>query len=174
MKNIGTNIILATAALLMLVSTSIYMAPYFGWLVNGVGSGSMAPVLTRGTLVIACQVNPDLIKTGDIIIINRLPDKDILICHRVVAIQYGNDTLFITKGDASAVRDEFDVNEQNIAGKVIAYLPALGDLIWFIKTPLGFVGTLVIPGLLLISLCLVNLRDLFKHRKTDKDKAAIK
>jgi signal peptidase I len=174
MKNTSINIALALSALLILVSASTYMAPYFGWLVNGVGSGSMSPTLTRGTLVIARQVNPDLIRIGDIIIINNLADKKIVICHRVVDIQYGTETLFITKGDANAVRDGFDVTGRNIAGKVIAYLPAIGNLIWFIKTPLGFIVALVIPGLFLISRYLVKMHDFFKHNKTDKDKRVTK
>jgi signal peptidase len=171
MKNIGTNIALALSVLLMFVSMSTYLAPHFGWWVDDVVSGSMAPALTKGTLVIARQVNPDLIKTGDIIIIDRLPDKDFTICHRVVGVQYGNETLFVTKGDANAVRDGFDVTGQNVAGKVVAHIHVVGNLIYFIKTPLGLAATLVIPGLLLIALYFVNLRDLLKHQKTYQEKA---
>jgi signal peptidase I len=174
MKNIGMNIILGLAVLLMLVSMSTYMAPRFGWGVDDVVSGSMAPTLSKGTLVITNRVDPGSIKIGDVIIIDGLPGKDFTICHRVIDIQYGNRTLFITKGDANAVRDSFDVTGQNIAGKVVAHVPVVGNLIFFIKTPLGLAGTLVIPGLLLLALYAVNLRDLFKHKKPDKVGVVIK
>jgi signal peptidase I len=71
----------------------------------------MAPLIRKGDIVLATPVSE--VKTGDIIVIAG----PIPAVHRIVKID--TNSLLVTKGDNSLTIDP-PINEDNIAGKVIA------------------------------------------------------
>ncbi|MDD5287807.1 MAG: signal peptidase I [Dehalococcoidales bacterium] len=148
---------LAVSCLILLCGVAIHMAPHFGWLADGVRSGSMSPAITRGSLVVASPVFTGNIALGDIVIYRKDSAKENYICHRVVGISRNSPLVFYTKGDANAFTDTEPVREQNILARVAWHAPVIGFAAIFIKTPVGFLVSVIIPGLTIAALCLTTL-----------------
>ncbi len=167
MYRILNGIGIALLLLLMAGGVFIYMAPHFGWRVETVRSSSMSPEIDRGTLVVARPVESEAIAVGDIIIFRPASVGENLICHRVIGIERNSPLQFRTKGDAQGIPDAFLVPERNVVGRVIYHAHILGYALLFSKTPVGFVLTLVIPGIVVTAMCLRNIwEELFwKKRK---------
>ena len=79
-----------------------------------------------------------------------------LITHRVVGIQEG-PLYFHTKGDANEDADPYLVPAQNVVGEVRFYVPLLGYVTDFIRSPLGFILLLGVPGLIIIGMEIMEL-----------------
>ncbi len=143
------------------------MAPHFGWCTEPVRSGSMSPEIERGALVVARPVDSETIAVGDIIIFRPVSIGENLVCHRVIDVERNSPLQFQTKGDAAVNPDPFLVPERNVVGKVIYHAHILGYALLFSKTPVGFLITLVIPGIVVTAMCLRNIwSELFwKKRK---------
>lgn len=104
----------------------------FGYSVFSVESPSMEPTYMTGDLVFVKLVDPDLINEQDVITFRR-PDKpEIIITHRVVAIQESGDVRFFTTlGDNNhgLINDwETDFSEELVIGKVTGKSTFLGKL----------------------------------------------
>jgi len=157
--------LLVLAVLVIIIAALTYLAPHFGFLVNSIASSSMSPALERGTLVVAREVDPDEIKTGDIIVIDQSPVMETMVCHRVIEIKMNSPRRFITKGDANPAPDSFIVIDRNVAGKVIFHLPLAGYFIRFVKTPVGIITTLILPGIILLAIYLQEIISVLKKGK---------
>ena len=144
--------------LILLFGVAIHLGPHFGWQIDGVRSGSMAPAIERGTLVIGKSVKPESIAVNDIIIFRPVGVGEYLLCHRVISIEAKSPRLFQTKGDAGTKPDPYPVPAQNVVAKVLFSLPLLGYLAMFLKTPYGFVMSVVVPGLVIIAVCVYGIR----------------
>jgi signal peptidase I len=102
-----------------------------GWQPRAVLTGSMAPSLPAGSLVLTAPVRPSAgVRAGDIVVVRdsggRLPDY----VHRVV----GRDPQgqLVTKGDANAVPDWPQVAAENVTGQVRVVVPQVGwPLVWW-------------------------------------------
>ena len=148
----------AVIILLFVCAALTFIAPHFGWRVDAVMSGSMEPAIPIGSIVINRPATYQEIHVGDIITF-IIPSREGFITHRVIAIEDNNEPVFQTKGDANRVEDPFTVPAENMVGMVVAHIPFLGYVFYFMKTPLGFILTFVLPGLLIIGL---ELRDIWK------------
>jgi len=157
MKKAAQNFGLAMVILLMTAAALIFMAPRFGWKVDAVFSGSMEPGLKLGSVVVTRPVEAEEIKAGDIITFYS-PLNEKLMSHRVVAVEHGSSFHFQTKGDASEDADPFVVPAENVVGKVCLHLPYFGYVTQFVKTPLGFLLTICLPGLVVIVMEIRNIR----------------
>jgi signal peptidase len=80
-----------------------------------------------------------------------------LTSHRVIAVADGLPFHFQTKGDANENADPFMVPAENVTGKVCLHIPYFGYAIQFIKTPLGILLTLCLPGLVIIAMEMRNI-----------------
>ena len=128
-------------------------------------SGSMAPELNTGSLVITRPVEPDAVEVGDIITFYNNSEKQYLITHRVIKVWNNSPVYFQTKGDACESPDPFPVQARNLVGKVGFSLPYAGFIIYFLKTPAGFVASVVVPTIILVMLYVRGiLTELKKHR----------
>lgn len=115
-------------------------------------SGSMSPSINAGDVVVTQEQPSSNIITGNIITFQESGNQDKLITHRVVNISKKNNTLFFqTKGDANQDTDQRLVSENELVGKVIFTIPYLGYLPNFVKSPIGFLLLIIIPGVLLIT-----------------------
>jgi len=151
--------------LILLGGVAIYSAPHLGWVIDGVPTRSMSPTISRGALVIAKPVQTNSIALGDIIIYrsNITPKNNI--CHRVVSISTSSPLIFHTKGDANAFWDPEPVPAQDIIAKVVWHFPVIGFAAIFIHTPVGFIVSVVVPGLTIAFLILSALRSELSGKK---------
>lgn len=94
-----------------------------------IATGSMAPTLERGTLVVIEHVAPGSITVGTIIAFSVacLPSPTV---HRVIKIVSSGPTwVYQTKGDANPVEDPCTVPYSDVHGAVVLHVPYLGLLI---------------------------------------------
>ena len=148
---------LTIVILLMVAAVFTYVGPHFGWRVDAVLSGSMEPQLKTGSLVVTRSVEPKAIVVGDIITFRPRNAGENLITHRVIGIGRSSSLYFETKGDANEGPDPFTVPARNLVGKVCFNTPYWGYATEFLKTPLGFLFAVVIPGSILLALYIINL-----------------
>lgn len=133
---LGVNLYLANAS--GIVGNQLPMP--FGYGIANVLSGSMEPTFSPGTLLLVKEEKD--IKTGDIVVYQS---GQSLVVHRVVSID--GDTV-VTKGDANNTQDE-PFNRNQIKGIVIGWIPGVGNLVKFLKTPVGIILILVLAFFLL-------------------------
>lgn len=98
----------------------------FGYGIANVMSGSMEPTFSKGALLLVKEMSE--IHTGDIVVYQS---GSMLVSHRVVEMD--GDTV-ITKGDANNTEDE-SFDRSLIKGKVIGWVPGLGDVAEVLKKP---------------------------------------
>lgn len=131
----------------MLVQQSVFKKDppeLFGYSQLVVTSGSMEPAFSAGDMIVIRQ--EESYALGDIVTF-RLTGGD-LVTHRIVGSVEGS---FITKGDANNTEDDELLSPAQIVGKLVAYIPAVGSFLLFLRTPIGLL-TLVVVGFLLIEL----------------------
>ncbi|MFC1925979.1 signal peptidase I [Chloroflexota bacterium] len=135
--------------LLLLLSLALLFAPRLGWQIEPVLSGSMSPAMGTGSAVVSRPVDPDAIELGDIITYHS-PRNGELTTHRVVGIEENSPLSFRTKGDANEGSDPYMVPSADIEGRVLFDMPLLGYVASFIRSPLGFILMLGLPGMVVI------------------------
>ena len=113
--------------------------------------GSMEPAIPVGALAIARHVPAEAVRAGDVIAFRSEGQR--LVTHRVVEVSAGAVGLqFRTQGDANDAPDSELVPAANVVGVVVGYIPILGYVAHYARTPLG--AGLISLGLLLFLLLL--------------------
>lgn len=112
----------------------------FGFAQAVVVSGSMQPAIEVGDLLILREVKE--YRVDDIVTFRW--DSN-LVTHRIIAID-GDQV--VTKGDSNNVTDE-PMPMSRIEGKVVYSLSGAGNLILFLKTPLGIL-LMIIAAILIV------------------------
>ena len=135
----------------------------FGTGMSVVLSGSMEPTLSVGDLLIVREA--DAYTTDDVVVYQS---GRMAVVHRIVEIQ--NEEI-ITKGDANNAADT-PITADMIKGKVIAAIPLLGYLVWFLKTPAGIITTIA-AAVILTELSFRNGKR-EKEQETEQLKAEIR
>ena len=139
-----------------------------------VASGSMAPTLNVGDLIIVQGgLNASDIfaayGTGDIIVFRSPHGTGELIVHRAVAKYENSGTwYFTTKGDNNPGTDNWNggVSESEVVGKVVGAIPYVGHIPLFIHTPSG----IIIIVILLVILVLLEFAIPFvKERRAQEE-----
>ncbi len=120
----------------------------FGYGAAVVLSGSMEPTLSTGDLIIVQETTE--FKVDDVVVYQ---DGHSLVVHRIMAID--GETV-ITQGDANNTQDA-PVNITALKGTVIASLPAVGNLVSFLKSPVGIV--------IVIALTVITTEGSFRKEK---------
>jgi signal peptidase len=130
---------------------------------NTVRSGSMAPAIGVGDVVVIIPSDGNDVQVGDVIAF-KAPNSNALICHRVIAMN--ESAGFVqTKGDANEDPDWFVVPFDQILGKVSFHIPYLGYLESYVTSLYGM-GTLIM-WIAIILVC----DELIKDEKKKKDDA---
>lgn len=165
----------ALIILLMATAAFTFLAPRFGWSVDTVYSGSMEPQLKVGGVVVTRPLAAGEIGVGDIITFHS-PLNDELTSHRVIAVgdgvvaaEDGSPVQFQTKGDANDHADPFVVPAQNLVGEVCFHMPYLGYAAQFIRSPLGLMLTLCLPGLAIIVMEIVRICRALKEERIKRE-----
>ncbi len=157
------SVIVAFFAMMILATAIIILAPFTGWHIDIVLSGSMEPAIHTGGVVIISPVSANDIKVGDVIAFYK---GNIAICHRVYSINDAEGLEFITKGDADRTVDPDPVTPDSIFGKVVFSLPYIGYFIYFVRTPLGFILAILAIAWVLFGSELKKM--LFGEKEDDK------
>lgn len=137
-----------------------------GHKVLNVLSGSMAPAIRTGDVIVVRPLLPgEVPKEGDVITYRvqgeTARNREMMITHRVMGtvLVNGKPVAFATKGDANDSPDETPVALQAIVGVYRFRVPFFGYVAYFVRQPVGIVLMLVVPGLFLIG---TELRKVYK------------
>ena len=126
--------IIGTLILVAVIATSIPLAipRFLGYETYNVTSGSMEPALPVGSVIYVQYVEPETVKTDDII---AFFSGGSVVTHRVV-----NNNLFegkfTTKGDANPMVDFSDVPYSDLVGVVKYHIPVLGNYLMVYSNPI--------------------------------------
>ncbi len=140
-------------------------------------TGSMAPTMPPGTLVVDRKVDFDSIEVGDVVTYQLVSGKDAVVTHRVIGFSVsgkGERTL-ITKGDANNTEDAIPVQAVQVRGVVWYHLPQIGRLNTAITGDQHLVMTAGVIGLLMLyagSQFAGALLDRRRNRRTKAEAAA--
>ena len=105
---------------------------FIGFKSLAVVSGSMAPAINEGDLVIVKQVPLEQLDVGDIISYRR---GGIDVIHRIVSMDHGKDGLIWTnKGDANPTVDRPGPAPGEIRGKVVQRIPHAGRFAFWARS----------------------------------------
>ncbi len=118
-----------------------------GWRLYSVTTGSMSPTYPIGSMLIVRPTDFSELQTGDVITYNI--SETTVVTHRIYSIDADKQTV-ITKGDANQTSDSYDVNAQNIIGKVVFSVPYLGFATTILSTQKGMFFLLGIAAALFI------------------------
>lgn len=106
-------------------------------------TGSMQNTLNIGDFVVSKEINAEELKDSDII---SFREENTVITHRIVNIEEKNgELLFTTKGDNNNTEDTNKVTENNIEGKFVFKISAIGKIISFFQSIWGIVILILIP-----------------------------
>jgi len=128
-------------------------------------TGSMEPAIPVGSVVVIKPADPETLKVGDIICFKTEAEYPKTVTHRIIGITSQG---FITKGDANEDPDQWIVKKENVIGKVIAVIPLLGYLGYFVRTPIGFTLLIIIPATIIIIMEIKNIVKELKKTKTNQ------
>ncbi len=132
-------------------------------------TGSMAPKINPGDMIIDKSVNPESIKVGDVV--TYRVNSNMLITHRVIEIvNKEGKSAFKMKGDANNVEDNNLVTEEQLIGRYSFRIPYAGYVANFARSIYGFVLLILVPAALLIY---DQVKTVLSEMKKEKDKKQI-
>ena len=121
-----------------------------------VRSGSMAPAIDTGDLVISRSISPSEVSVGEIVTFKDPEGGGRLITHRVRAMHQRNGRFyFLTRGDANSGFEHWNLAQSATLGRVVYRIPKLGYLVAPVASGPGHLLFVVLPALLL---CAIGLR----------------
>ena len=129
----------------------------FGYGAAVVLSGSMEPTFSEGCLLIVKE--KQTYEMDDIVVYEEAGK---LIVHRIIDMEKETVT---TKGDANNIADE-PIAIDDIRGEAIYWIPKVGLLVNFLKTPIGVISILIIS----IAMIEIPNRREVKHDEEERQK----
>jgi signal peptidase len=113
-------------------------------------TGSMAPAIHPGDVVIDERVPAGAVRPGDIVTFPDPGRQGRLITHRVRRIDVRDgQAAVITRGDANTDDERWSTPADGEIGRVVARVPAIGYLTTWIGSPRGRFLLLIVPAALL-------------------------
>ncbi|MBO0607602.1 signal peptidase I [Myceligenerans salitolerans] len=93
-----------------------------------VTSGSMAPALPAGTLIVTRPANPSDLRIGDVVTYQLRSGEPTVATHRVVGVgsTATGERTFVTQGDANNAADVRPVRAVQVQGRLWYFVPYLG------------------------------------------------
>ncbi len=117
--------------------------------VHVVAGSSMAPGIAPRDGLILSSPEPGELRVGDVVVFNDPEASSQLVVHRIVALEEKGGSIYLrTKGDNNPEADPFLILPGDVRGKVAARIPGFGVFYDFVRTPYGFLMTVVAPVLL--------------------------
>ncbi len=138
MRIVGWTLGLVCVALALAIALPLA----FGARPHTVLTGSMAPAIAPGDVVVAEQIEPPEARVGDVVLFRDPADQQRTIAHRVQRIRRAGDRLwFVTRGDANDHGERWRIGADGRLGRALYTVPAVGH----VAVVAGRIG----PGLLL-------------------------
>lgn len=145
----------AAAALLLMLALSLAI----GQRPVIVLSGSMAPAIQPGDILVERKIAPQEARIGQTITFREPGGEKRLLTHRVRSVRVRGDRVtIVTKGDANNSVERFTVPADGEIGTPAWRVPLLGYLTTWVHTRTGLIVTLFAP---LLILALLELRDIW-------------
>jgi signal peptidase len=145
-------LLLAAGLLLVLVLASMGL----GYRALIVKSGSMAPAIQTGDVVVTKLVRPEAVHIGDVVTFRDPSRNEDLVTHRVQKIQRnGSKVVFETRGDANTGVEDWDIARDGTIGRYRFRIPRLGYALVWIAMP-GARIALVVGACLLLGFVLLR------------------
>lgn len=139
-------------AIIVVVSITYFKIPFMPRLrFYAVMSQSMNPLLVKGDLVLVEAQR--YYKKGDVITFKnpKSTKKSDTITHRITSIGKESGRMYYeTKGDANSIKDDWKVFKELVIGSFRVRVPYIGAIVSFIKTPVGLISLVVIPGTIIL------------------------
>lgn len=137
---------------------SLRLLPKLGWSIPlqsfVVQSGSMEPSIMTGDVILVAPATSFHLNQ----VITFADEENRVITHRIIEqTGEGSALTFTTKGDANRSIDIAFVQPVAILGYVVLTIPKIGYLVAWLRTPLGVIALVVIPGTIIIYDELTNL-----------------
>ncbi len=152
----ATPIGAAAFAVMVPLVTLLGVTFLFGWKLQPIETGSMAPRYPAGSLAVVEPIDASDMEPGITIVFEDPTHRNRLVAHRVLRLMPGSAPAWETQGDANAEPDAFPVQARDIQGRVRWAIPALGALVTAVRGPQA-VALLV--GLPLLILLVSEVRD---------------
>ncbi len=150
-------LIFLVSSIVVSIVTDKPLPTIFGYGACFVVSGSMEPTLSINDIIIVKEIEKPQI--DDMVLYQSYGS---LVVHRVIRMTEDGETI-ITQGDANDTPDApFD--RSLIVGKVVCVIPALGQIIAFLKSPYGLITILMFCVILYTSTYI--LKQYIKEKKT--------
>ena len=152
---LGVNVYMANARSLM----GNQMPMPFGYGAAMVLSGSMEPTFSKGDLIVVKEQSENF-AVDDIVVFQ---DSASLVVHRIVAI---DGDAITTRGDANNANDA-PVDISAIKGRVLFWIPYAGNVVNFLKTPVGIICVIA------AAIALVEIPRRKEKERADEDRQKI-
>jgi len=142
-----------------------YMQTHGGHFLS-IQTGSMVPTLKKGDVVVVTRVPARDLRVGDVITFVNPRNTKQTITHRLVKVPGGQgmDQSFRTKGDANPAADT-PISGSAILGKARFHVPLAGFVLDFMRTPLGLALLVYLPALLIVYKELRRLAAYYKQQQ---------
>lgn len=172
---IGEWVVIAALAVIALTTVVSALEIPNGIRLYTVQSGSMAPAISAGSIVLVKPVAE--YNEGDVITFKSPAERHLerpttTTTHRIYKVNQINDGVeYVTKGDFNPSPDSVPVTWDLILGKVLFSVPLIGYPVAFAKTVPGLVILIVIPATILIYGEIINIKkEIVRIRQERKEK----
>ncbi len=133
-------------------------------------SGSMAPAIPTGSLILTTYVHPIFLRKNDMITFIAPIKEHTIVTHRIQSITTrGGVTVIGTKGDANKYNDIWHLAGGGVIGKVIYVIPYIGYFLVFTRTKIGISIFILLPAFYIIYSELGVIYQLMKRRSLAKE-----
>ena len=133
---------------------------------------SMYPEIESGDLIICKQIEPEEVKTGDIICFyDPSGNGTSTVTHRVMEVtkDENGELAWVTKGDANNVEDRAIVPSSKLVGVYSTRIKGAGNIAMFMQTTQGLTICVICPIILLVAYDVIRRRMYEKKNKEDTD-----
>lgn len=167
--SIGYYVLVSLTIVLGVFLTLLHFELVSGYEIRIVQSGSMAPAITTGGVVVVQE--RERYEVGDVITFGDSSLSSLPTTHRVVSdiIQNG-EMAYVTKGDANESEDVEAVRRSEVHGAVLFSIPYLGYLLDFTRQPLGFVLLIGVPSAMIAIEEISTIYSSLRGRRRPEDK----
>jgi signal peptidase len=149
--NAALTLLIAGAVILL----SIGIGAALGFRALIVRSGSMAPSIRSGDIVVSRLVRPTSVRPGDVITFRDSSRHGELVTHRVVEVRGEGDRVsFVTRGDANTGEERWSIDSGGTIGATTFRVPKAGHLLSRLRAPAIRMSLLVSSALVLAVLAL--------------------
>lgn len=149
--NAALTLLIAGAVILL----SVGVGALLGFRALVVRSGSMAPAIQSGDVVVTRLVRPSAVEPGDVVTFRDPSRQGDLVTHRVVQIRLQGDLLsFVTRGDANTGEERWSIARDGTIGAAAFRVPGAGHVLAWLRMPAIRTALLVVSALALAALAL--------------------